>query len=111
MQPSTLHQHVYVCTDCCAGQVCAILQRFVSRPSACNADEARAASQAKAVIQTRLIQEAKVAADFNAAAKAKAAATAQSSASDKAAADAASFSQTIAILQNLNLHAHVPAFV
>ena len=58
-----------------------------------------------------MIQEAKVAADFNAAAKAKAAATAQSSASDKAAADAASFSQTIAILQSLNLHAHVPAFL
>lgn len=108
MQPSALHYHVCACADCSCGQVCSILQRFVSRPSACSADEARAAAQAKSVIQ---IQGAKAVADSKVAAKAKAAAKAQSSADDKAAADAANFSQTIAILQNLNLHAHIPAFV
>ncbi len=87
-------------------QVAAILQRFVSRPTACQADEAAAAVQAKASIQIKLIQEVKAAAEAKAAAKAKAVAKAKS-----CSADAATFSQIIEILQQLDLQSHIPVFV
>ena len=76
--------------------------------------KAKSAAEAKAKAEAKAAAEAKAKAEATAAAEVKASAEAKAAVEVKAAAEAAEkakYSQTVEILQRLDLHAHIPAFM